>query len=59
MIIIIIMMIIITSTLAVANARLPKLAGSNGPLYCVDGQKPKSNSHIVQIQVAGLAYWLP
>ena len=23
------------------------------------GQKPKSNSHIVQIQVAGLACWLP
>ena len=23
------------------------------------GTKPKSNSHIVQIQVAGLAYWLP
>ena len=34
-------------TLTVANASLPYLAGSNGPLYCVEGQKPKSNSHIV------------
>ena len=39
--------------------RLPQLAGSNGPLYTVEGQKPKSNSHIVQIQDAGLTYWLP
>ena len=43
-------------TLAVANARLPSLSGSNGPLYCVEGPKLKSNSHIVQIQVPGLAY---
>ena len=29
---------------------------NNAPLYCVERQKPKSNSHIIQIQVAGLAY---
>ena len=41
------------STLAVANARLPQLAGSNGSLYCVEGQKFKSNSIIVHRSNSG------
>ena len=45
--------------LALANVHLPYSAGLNEQLYCVEGQKPKSNSHIVQIQVAGLTYWIP
>ena len=40
-------------TLAVVKSRLPQLASSNGPLYCAEGQKPKSNIHIVHRSNSG------
>ena len=41
-------------TLVVANASLP-VAGSNGLLYCVEEQKPKSDSYIVRRSNSG--FW--